>query len=126
VGAQDQLATALLGGLVVKEATKLPAEGFTGGSFRHGPLEIAGPGLTALFFGLGGEEADGPLGRLATDVEATGATVVRVPESSVDAGDGLAALVRGALVCQWFSVALARARGVTPGEFHYGTKVTAL
>jgi glucosamine--fructose-6-phosphate aminotransferase (isomerizing) len=126
VGAQDHLATALLGGLVVKEATKLPAEGFTGGSFRHGPLEIAGPGLTALFFGLAGEDADSPLRRLAGDVEATGATVVPVPENSMDGGDGLAALVHGAVVCQWFSVALARARGITPGEFHYGTKVTAL
>jgi glucosamine--fructose-6-phosphate aminotransferase (isomerizing) len=126
IGAQDHLATALLGGLVVKEATKLPAEGFTGGSFRHGPLEIAGPGLTALFFGLAGEEADSPLRRLALDVEATGATVVPVPESSTEGGDGLAALVHGAIVCQWFSVALARARGIIPGEFHYGTKVTAL
>ncbi len=126
IGGQDQLATALLGGLVVKEATKLPAEGFTGGAFRHGPLEIAGPGLTALFFGLAAEAAEAPLQRLAADVEVTGATVVRVPGHDANGGDGLAALVHGAIICQWFSVALARARGVTPGEFHYGTKVTAL
>lgn len=127
IGVHDHLATALLGGLVVKEATKLPAEGFTGGSFRHGPLEIAGPGLTALFFGLAGEGADGPLRRLAHDVEATGATVAVVGDGSpVSDGDVLAALVHGAIVCQWFSVALARARGIAPGEFRYGTKVTPL
>lgn len=131
IGAQDHLATALLGGLIVKEATKLPAEGFTGGSFRHGPLEIAGPGLTALFFGLAGETASAALLRLADDVEATGATVVRVGQNGdrpdgVRSADGLAGLVHGAVVCQWFSVALARARGITPGEFHYGSKVTGL
>lgn len=126
IGAQDHFATALLAGLIVKEATKLPAEGYTGGSFRHGPLEIAGPGLTAFFFGLPETGEEAPLRRLAGDVEETGATVVRVGEDGTGSGDGLAALVHGAVVCQWFSVALARARGITPGEFHYGTKVTAL
>lgn len=133
IGAQDHFATALLAGLIVKEATKLPAEGFTGGSFRHGPLEIAGPGLTAFFFGLPGVGEDAPLRRLADDVAGTGAAVVRVGADDAAAsarasgsGDDLAGLVHGAIVCQWFSVALARARGITPGEFHYGSKVTAL
>ena len=41
------------------------------------------------------------------------------------AGDALAQVAHGALVSQHFSVAIARARGITPGTFNYGSKVTS-
>jgi glucosamine--fructose-6-phosphate aminotransferase (isomerizing) len=43
VGFAEQAATALYAGLITKEAAKVPAEGYIGGQFRHGPLELAGP-----------------------------------------------------------------------------------
>jgi len=47
-----------MGALLLKEVTKLPAESFIGGEFRHGPLELAGPGLVAVVFtGSGGGPA---------------------------------------------------------------------
>lgn len=134
VGAGAHGATALLGGLTIKEATKVPAEGFIGGEFRHGPLELAGDGLTALFFGIGVGDRDGSLARLAADVAATGATVVTLGDRPTPGGNPItikrrsefSQLVIGALACQRFSVELAKARGVTPGEFLFGSKVTAL
>lgn len=134
VGSRDHAATALYGGLVVKEAAKLPAEGFVAGNFRHGPLEIAGPGLAALFIGVRGMAEDEPLRRLARDVAATGATVFTLGDAPVSGceplpavfNDGFLGLAIGALVCQHLSVSLARAGGVVPGEFRFGRKVTAL
>lgn len=134
IGDGDHGATALYGGLIIKEATKLPAEGFVAGNFRHGPLEMAGPGLTALFIGLRASAAGEALRRLATDVAGTGATVLTLGSTTApgctavadDMDDGFAGLALGALVCQRFSVSLARARGIVPGEFRFGQKVTAL
>jgi glucosamine--fructose-6-phosphate aminotransferase (isomerizing) len=37
----------------------------------------------------------------------------------------LAQLAHGALVAQYLTVAVARARGITPGAFAYGSKITA-
>ena len=134
VGGGDHSATALYGGLIIKEATKLPAEGFIAGNFRHGPLEMAGPGLTALFIGVRDAAEGEPLRRLAVDVAATGASVLTLGDTTVpgcetvvdDLCDGFVGLARGALVCQRFSVSLAHARGIVPGEFCFGQKVTAL
>jgi glucosamine--fructose-6-phosphate aminotransferase (isomerizing) len=51
IGFGDYAATALYAGLITKEGAKLAAEGYIGGQFRHGPLELAGPGLVAVLFG---------------------------------------------------------------------------
>jgi glucosamine--fructose-6-phosphate aminotransferase (isomerizing) len=134
IGEGDHGATALYGGLIIKESTKLPAEGFVAGNFRHGPLEMAGPGLTALFIGVRAAPEGEPLRRLAADVADTGATVLTLGDTTMpgcdavadDMAGGFPGLVLGALVCQRFSVSLARARGIVPGEFRFGQKVTAL
>jgi glucosamine--fructose-6-phosphate aminotransferase (isomerizing) len=134
IGDGDHAATALYGGLILKEATKLPAEGFVAGNFRHGPLEMAGVGLTALFVGVRAAPDGEPLRRLAGDVAATGATVLTLGDTTVpgclavadEMRGGFPGLALGALVCQRFSVSLARARGIVPGEFRFGQKVTAL
>ena len=46
---------------------KVAAEGFVGGEFRHGPLELAGPGLTAVLFGPDDPDASPSLRRLGAD-----------------------------------------------------------
>jgi glucosamine--fructose-6-phosphate aminotransferase (isomerizing) len=50
VGRGLSLASAFSGALNLQEAAKLPALGLQAAEFRHGPLEMAGPGLTALIF----------------------------------------------------------------------------
>ena len=76
VGARAQVPSALAGALLLKEAAKLPAEGYVGGEFRHGPLEIAGAGLTAVLFGDG--TPNGSLEALSRDLVRTGATVATI------------------------------------------------
>jgi glucosamine--fructose-6-phosphate aminotransferase (isomerizing) len=131
IGYGDHSATALYAALITKEAAKIPAEGFGGGQFRHGPLELAGPGLTAVLFG-GDAPVNPSLVQLGRDLLASGSAVLAVGDLDLadanqiaaPAGDALAQLAHGALVAQHFSVAIARAKHITPGTFSYGSKVT--
>ena len=132
IGNGPDAAVALAGALVLKEAAKVAAEGYVCGAFRHGPLELAGPGLTAILFGRGAADEPSP-NALARDVAATGSTVVTVAPSAY-AGSGLIAipgatdlerLLHGMYVVQRLSVGLARAAGLVPGAFLYGQKITA-
>jgi glucosamine--fructose-6-phosphate aminotransferase (isomerizing) len=132
VGWGDEAATAMFAGLITKESSKVPAEGFIGGQFRHGPFELAGDGMTAVLFGVGRSGADDRLLRIATDLIDTGAQVVLVGADEVPgtvpvpaAGSTpLEALALGAVVAEHLAVDLSNANGVTPGAFRYGAKVT--
>lgn len=131
VGFGDQAATALYAGLITKEAAKIPAEGYIGGQFRHGPLELAGPGLTAVLFG-GDASARVSLRQLGRDLVDSGSTVLTVGDLGVAeavelpaaAERSCAQLALGAITVQYLAVALAKAKGITPGAFSYGSKVT--
>jgi hypothetical protein len=83
VGNRDHAASALYAGLITKEAVKVPAEGYIGGQFRHGPLELAGEGLTAILFGVFGDDDSPSLCQLAADLVATGAVVALVGDVTV-------------------------------------------
>ncbi len=48
LGRGASLAAARTGSLVIKEASGRPVEGMSVPQFRHGPLEMAGPGVTVL------------------------------------------------------------------------------
>jgi glucosamine--fructose-6-phosphate aminotransferase (isomerizing) len=132
VGIRDHGATALYAGLITKEAAKIAAEGFIGGQFRHGPLELAGPGLSAILFGAQADDAAGPITGLAADLVATGADVTLVGDLVmpgtrtivIPRGAALTELAAGAVVAQHIAVQIARARGIEPGAFAYGRKVT--
>lgn len=132
IGYQDHAATALYAGLITKEAAKVAAEGYVGGEFRHGPLELAGPGLMAVFFG-GTDAGDNPsLRRLAADLAESGAAVLVVGPAGVPGTIEVAApnihatgqLSHSAVLAQHLAVAIAKARGITPGDFAFGNKVT--
>jgi len=131
IGFGDQAASALYAGLITKEAAKVPAEGYIGGQFRHGPLELAGPGLTAVLFG-GDGHARGSVRQLGADLLASGSTVLAVGDPGLPGaihvgapgGSMPARLAHDALIAQHLTVAIATARGITPGVFTYGSKVT--
>jgi glucosamine--fructose-6-phosphate aminotransferase (isomerizing) len=132
VGTGDDAATALTGALITKEASRVAAEGYVGGAFRHGPLELAGPGLTVLLFGTG-DERDAVLPALARDLTAAGSTVVTVGPRAYPgtehlptpaAGDAFERLVCAMAHVQQLTVALARTAGQVPGEFRFGRKIT--
>jgi len=134
VGFGDHAATALYAGLITKEASKIPAEGYIGGQFRHGPLELAGPGLTAVLFGGGDTDPARPsLRQLGADLLRSGSTVLAVGdlelggarEIPTPAPGLLDQLAHGAVVAQHLTVELAAARNITPGSFLFGSKITS-
>lgn len=137
IGFGDRAASALYAGLITKEGAKVAAEGFVGGQFRHGPLELAGPGLTAVLFGGGSEAAGGSVRQLGADLLASGSTVLAAgdldldgavqvgpPGGSAPSQVALSQLACDALLAQHLTVRIAQARGITPGAFTYGRKVT--
>lgn len=132
VGSRDHAATALYAGLIVKEAAKIPAEGFIGGQFRHGPFELAGPGLAAVLLGVFADDPSSSLRDLAADLVRAGSQVLLVGDISIpgamtvalDPSGTLTELAIGALVAQHLAVEIAKARGIEPGAFAFGAKVT--
>lgn len=133
VGQGSSAGTGLFAALITKEAAKIPAEGYVGGQFRHGPFELAGDGLTAVLFAArpGGEA--GSLRVLARDLVGTGSHVIVVgdPDAAADVHvevpgtDGLAFRAASSVVAELFAVDLARANGVVPGAFVHGSKITS-
>jgi glutamine---fructose-6-phosphate transaminase (isomerizing) len=130
IGAADQAASALMGALVIKESAKLAAEAFGAGEFRHGPLELAGPGLTALMFTGSGQPR---LSQLAREIRQTGSFILEIGRNPGRGGErmitrassALSQLMADARLAQQLSVELARSRSLTPGEFRYASKVTS-
>lgn len=129
VGVGADGATAMTGALVLKEACKVMAEGYLSGEFRHGPMETSGPGMIALLIGDG---TDPTLRALSEELTANGTLTVTVgPEAYIrsehlrtSAAPEIVRLIAGMLYVQHFTVLLARAKGLVPGEFLYGKKVT--
>ena len=132
IGKGDSAATSLYAALITKESAKVPMEGYVGGEFRHGPYELAGPGLTAFIYAAGAPAGDTTLPTLAADLAVSGATVysiggpalpgVRVLDIPSDSS--LSALACSAVVAEQVAVSLARANDVVPGDFVFGSKVT--
>ena len=72
--------------LLLKEAARFPAESFEAGQFRHGPLELAGPGLAVAI--LATEPATRALDQqLATDLAGTGAAVLLIGDVVICAAE---------------------------------------
>ncbi|HAT1614272.1 TPA: SIS domain-containing protein [Raoultella ornithinolytica] len=121
--------TAMTGALILKEASKMTAEGYLGGEFRHGPMETSGEGMLALLIGDKGSET---LTHLAEELGANGTTVVTIgPERygngvhlPTSSGEALLRLIGGMLYIQHMTVAFAKAKGLVPGQFFYGQKIT--
>lgn len=129
LGRGPSLATALSGGLLLKETAKLPAEGLSSAQFRHGPLEIAGAGHRAIICASSGPTQNLDL-RLAADVQACGSDVllcgpaINAPVAQITLPDVWLSPLLEILPLQFLARALAIARGLEPGVFTRITKVT--
>ena len=51
VGRGSASVAARQGALILQEMTRIPCSGISGGQFRHGPLEAAGPHVALVIFG---------------------------------------------------------------------------
>ena len=125
-------ASAGAAGLILKEAAKVPVEGMSAGALRHGPIELAGPGLAVVFFDHQEQPHRDQNRRLASELSAVGTEVAWVA-SDVEPGARLLPAprtaqidgpIRDALAFQTLSFQLARRSGVTAGAFTFASKVT--
>jgi glucosamine--fructose-6-phosphate aminotransferase (isomerizing) len=128
-GRGGSLAATGTGALILKESTRFHAEGMSAPAFRHGPLEMVGPGLFALVFA--GDSATVGLNRaLVRDIVAAGGHAVLVGEEALPGVFRLPRVparlrpVVEMLPVQMISLALAALAGREPGRFERATKVT--
>ena len=135
IGAGRQAITARHAAMVVMEWLKVPAVSATVGAFRHGPIEVAQPGLGVVVFVAPGP-AYASSCQLAEELRRYGASVLvveqgraRRPDEATAATEsldaGLAPIVDIVSV-QLFVEALARHRGLAPGFRHIAKVVTRL
>ncbi|WP_433512119.1 SIS domain-containing protein [Nonomuraea sp. CA-143628] len=132
VGRGTARAAADLGALVLKEAAGFAAECLDAAEFRHGPMELAGPGLAVAVVAT--EPATFALDvALAEEVAAHGAAVLLLASEPVTSDlmvvpvgrtDRLLMPGVAAIPFQLLAWRLAVAGGRDPGRFTVGTKVT--
>ena len=131
IGAGLQAVTARHAAMVIMEWLKVPALHASVGAFRHGPIEIAQPGLGVLVFVAPGPAYTSSC-QLAQELERYGASVLLVElgharrPAEPTPGEQAVLLdlspILDIVPVQIFVEALARARGQAPG-FRYIEKV---
>jgi glucosamine--fructose-6-phosphate aminotransferase (isomerizing) len=135
IGRGASLAAAGCGALILKEASKWPAEALSAGQFRHGPLELADDRLTAIILAGHTDEDRERNRQLALDLQRFGGHVVwadapgNVPATLLPLAsdrDGLARAVAEIVALQLVSVSIAQLSGVEPGVFRHLEKVTTV
>lgn len=132
LGRSVSRASALAGALLTKETAKLPAEGMIGGQFRHGPVEVLTPEVAVAVFMGSGHVRELNIA-LLNDLEARNANVIPIGNEvsgplSIEVptlDDWLMPLVE-IVPIQLLAGELAATRGIVPGEFRHGTKVTTV
>jgi glucosamine--fructose-6-phosphate aminotransferase (isomerizing) len=132
LGRGPSLACVHTGALVIQEAAKCPTVGMQAAQFRHGPLEVAGSDLTAVL--LAGRPETAALNRrLFDELRGYGSRAFWLDEGESAPAEGRLGLPPGRgiglplvemLPLQLLSVHLAWSKGIVPGEFRYGGKVT--
>jgi glutamine---fructose-6-phosphate transaminase (isomerizing) len=134
LGRGPSLATALAGGLLLKETAKIHAEGMSNAQFRHGPVEIAGSQHRAIVC-AGSEQTRYLDMGFAADLAAYGSQVLLLGQ--VDRGGTtmrdmielppltLAPLAE-IIPLQFLAREIALRHGIVPGAFHRAAKVTTV
>lgn len=122
-----------MGALTLKEAARFPAESLQTAQFRHGPLELASPGLGAVVIaiesateaidvGLAGELVETGAAVLVISRDGTGPDgSLRVAIGDQDAGIASAVAIVPLQLLAW---RLANLRGLEPGSYAVAHKVT--
>ena len=126
-GRGPSLASACTGVLILKESTRLHAEGMSSAAFRHGPMEMIGEGMRLLVFeglpvtralnlGLVNELGDGLAGSIGEGAVQAALRLPSVPAALLP--------VLEILPVQMLSLAIAALKGQEAGHFQRATKVT--
>jgi glutamine---fructose-6-phosphate transaminase (isomerizing) len=131
IGRGAARATAEMGALTLQECGVV-ADGFEAGAFRHGPFEMAGPGLGAVVVATTERTRSLELG-LADELRETGADVVVLTDEAEPAAGSIGLAAVDPLLSPAVSIVpiqlaahrLAVEAGRTPGAYTFATKVTA-
>jgi glucosamine--fructose-6-phosphate aminotransferase (isomerizing) len=124
-GRGGSLAAAHTAGLIVKESTRLHAEGMTSAALRHGPLEMAADHVFALVYEGHPRVAELNAG-LVADLRRAGARAELVSATSSRPSLRVPSIpALEILPAQMLSLALAAHAGIEAGRFAHATKVTA-
>lgn len=120
-GRGPSIATALTGGLILKESTRFAAEGMSCAAFRHGPFETLGPHVMVVI--MAGDSRSRSLNqRLVALIDTDSRQVAfRIPELP----DPLRPIVE-MLTVQMISLALAACSGREAGRFELASKITSV
>lgn len=130
IGRGPALATANNAALMLKEGVRLPAEGYSGGQFRHGPREMIVPQIGSIVL----TNPDTTLGinqRLAADIVEYGGPVVCIGQPTIgtthiplpEIEDIFLHPLIEILPIQLLVAQLADQQNMTPGEFRWSGKV---
>jgi glucosamine--fructose-6-phosphate aminotransferase (isomerizing) len=127
------IASAGVGGLILKESVHIAAEGMSSAAFRHGPFEMIGPETFVLVFAGCGETVRLNYKLYSDVVAASGRTVLVGFDSSGQPGvftlppcPDAALQVMEILPVQMMTLALADLRNLQAGSFSLATKVTTI
>jgi glutamine---fructose-6-phosphate transaminase (isomerizing) len=125
------IASACNGALVLQEAARMPAAGFVGSQFRHGPMEMLSPQLATLLFTLP-ERTMGLSQNMAKDISdrqgclvTIGAKVPGLDNAHIplpEMNEWISPMVEIVAV-QLLVAKLADAAGIVPGQFRWAGKV---
>ena len=123
--------------LMCNEAIHLSSSALTGGDFRHGPLEMVAPGMTVVIISHSQSPTRAQSLKLVDDVLRYGGNVLLVTDRNPHPGafPGIEVLetepcapelfpVLAVLPLQLLIVEIASRRGIVPGDFSHGSKVT--
>lgn len=131
LGRGPSLASANTGMLILNEASKVGAFGLEAGQFRHGPIELAGPELTALLF-AGTAETRELMRRLHDELLGHDAHSLWIAPSGTDqpepqiqmpSANGIGLPLAEIIPVQLLTVHMALENGVEPGKFFHMGKV---
>jgi glucosamine--fructose-6-phosphate aminotransferase (isomerizing) len=131
IGRGPSMSTAWTGALICKEAAKFAVEGMNAADFRHGPMELISPNLTALIL-AGFPTTSGLNHNLATDIVKHGGNAIWIDSVSDThlstithpKTSDLVRLLAEILPLQLLTIALAKRKDVQPGHFRVVGKVT--
>ena len=130
-----QMCAASQAALMFMEAAHTPASALTGGDFRHGPMEMVGGGIPVIIFSHSLSSTYPQMRRLAVDVTNFGGKVIFVSDVPVGEDGTFLSLVAPAydptlfpitsiVPLQLLVLEFARSKGLNPGGFSHGNKVT--
>jgi len=132
IGRGPALATAKNGALIFKEGVRLPAEGYSGGQFRHGPREMVSADIGLVVLTSPDQSLDLNQ-RLASDILNYGGKLVCIGRPGVPASveiplpnlkeESLLYPMLEILPIQLLAAQLAASKNITPGEFRWSGKV---